>query len=223
MMHPQSMLGSGFDPTYMNRAGPYGGFSTPAFPGMMPSFQAVNPVGLHGVAPHVNPAFFGRGMSTNGMGLIGSSGMEGHSAGMWMDTSMGGWGGDEHGRGTRESSYGGDDVASDYGYGEVNHERAGKSNVSRDMERGSEREWSGNSDRRQRDENERDRDRSDRERYREDKDGYKDHRQRDRDRDNDDNYDRAQSSSRSRSRMQDEDHRSRPRDTDYVKRRRPSE
>ncbi|KAJ0989430.1 hypothetical protein J5N97_007786 [Dioscorea zingiberensis] len=59
MMHPQGMMGAGFDPTFMGRGGPYAGFAAPAFPGMMPSFQAVNAVGLPGVAPHVNPAFFG--------------------------------------------------------------------------------------------------------------------------------------------------------------------
>ncbi|XP_077227043.1 uncharacterized protein LOC143860342 [Tasmannia lanceolata] len=227
MMHPQSMMGAGFDPTYMGRGGGYGGFSGPAFPGMMPSFAAVNTVGLPGVAPHVNPAFFGRGMSANGMGIMGSTGMEGHHAGMWTDTNMAGWTGDEHGRRTRESSYGGDDVASDYGYGEVNHERGARSNASREKDRGSDRDWSGNSERRHRDEREPDWDRSDRDRYREEKDGYREHRQRERERDNEDDWDRGQSSSRSRSKshmMQEEDHRSRSRDADYGKRRRlPSE
>ncbi|CBI16834.3 unnamed protein product, partial [Vitis vinifera] len=127
LMHPQGMMGSGFDPTYMGRGGAYGGFSGSAFPGMVPSFPAVNTMGLAGVAPHVNPAFFGRGMAANGMGMMG----------------------EEHGRRTRESSYGGDDGASDYGYGEVNHEKVGRSNTaSREKERGSERDWSGNSERR---------------------------------------------------------------------------
>lgn len=223
MMHPQGMMSAAFDPTYMGRGGPYGGFSGPAFPGIMSPFQAVNSVGLPGVAPHVNPAFFGRGMSGNGMGMMGSSGMEGHSAGMWTDTGMGGWTGEDHGRRTRESSYGGDDVAPDYGYGEVNHERGGRSNASREKERGSERDWSGSSERRYRDEREQEWDRSDRERYREEKERYRDHRQRDRDWDNEGEWDRGQSSSRSRSKsrvVQEEDYRSHSRDADYGKRRR---
>jgi hypothetical protein len=51
------------------------------------------------VAPHVNPAFFGRG----GMGPGG--------VGMWPDPTMGGWGGEE------QASYG-DDAASDQQYDE---------------------------------------------------------------------------------------------------------
>ncbi|ONI30252.1 hypothetical protein PRUPE_1G240200 [Prunus persica] len=233
MMNPQGMMGAGFDPTYMGRGGGYGGFPGPAFPGMLSSFPAVNTMGLAGVAPHVNPAFFGRGMATNGMGMMGSSGMDGHHAGMWNDPSMGGWGGDEHGRRTRESSYGGDDGASEYGYGEANHEKGGRSNApSRERERGSERDWSGNSERRHRDEREQDWDRSERgehreHRYKEEKDSYRDHRQRERDVGYEDDWDRGQSSSRPRSRskaMPEDDHRSRSRDVDYGKRRRlPSE
>ncbi|XP_008221952.1 PREDICTED: RNA-binding motif protein, X chromosome [Prunus mume] len=220
MMNPQGMMGAGFDPTYMGRGGGYGGFPGPAFPGMLSSFPAVNTMGLAGVAPHVNPAFFGRGMATNGMGMMGSSGMDGHHAGMWNDPSMGGWAGEEHGRRTRESSYGGDDGASEYGYGEANHEK------------GSERDWSGNSERRHRDEREQDWDRSERgehreHRYKEEKDSYRDHRQRERDVGYEDDWDRGQSSSRPRSRskaMPEDDHRSRSRDVDYGKRRRlPSE
>ncbi|XP_072981471.1 uncharacterized protein [Typha angustifolia] len=225
MMHPQSMMGMPFDPTYMARGGPYGGFSGPAFPGMMPSFQAMNTIGLPGVAPHVNPAFFGSGLAANGMGMLGNSGMEGPSAGMWNETNMGVWTGDEHGKRARESSYGGDDDASDYGYGEGNHERGGRSNVSREKEKIPNRDWSGNSDRRHRDEREQDWDRSDRERFREEKDGYKDNRS-DLDRGNNDDFTRGQPSSRSRSNsmMTQEDHRPRSRDADYGKRRRlPSE
>ncbi|WRX16491.1 RNA recognition motif domain - like 10 [Theobroma cacao] len=231
MMHPQGMMGAGFDPTYMVRGGGYGGFPGPGFPGMLPSFPAVNTMGLAGVAPHVNPAFFGRGMAPNGMGMMGASGMDGPHAGMWTDASMGGWGGDEHGRRTRESSYGGEDGASEYGYGDANHEKGRSSGASREKERVSEREWSGNSDRRHRDEKERDWDRSEREhrehRYREEKDSYREHRHRERDLDYDDDWDRGQSSSRSRRRshaMPEEEHRSRSRDVDYGKKRRlPSE
>ena len=49
---------------------------------MLPSFPAVNTMGLAGVAPHVNPAFFGRGMAPNGMGIMGHSGMDGPNVGM---------------------------------------------------------------------------------------------------------------------------------------------
>ncbi|XVF43841.1 hypothetical protein PTKIN_Ptkin02bG0072500 [Pterospermum kingtungense] len=231
MMHPQGMMGTGFDPTYLGRAGGYGGFPGPGFPGMLPSFPAVNTMGLGGVAPHVNPAFFGRGMAPNGMGMMGSSGMDGPHAGMWADTSMGGWGGDEHGRRTRESSYGGEDGASEYGYGDANHEKGRSTGASREKERVSEREWSGNSNRRHHDEKERDWDRSERDhrehRYREEKDSHREHRHRERDLDYDDDWDRGQSSSRSRSRshaVPEEERRSRSRDADYGKKRRlPSE
>ncbi|KAH7834012.1 hypothetical protein Vadar_011907 [Vaccinium darrowii] len=200
LMPSQGMMAAGFDPTYMGRGAGYGGFPGPTFPGMLPSFQAVNPMGLAGVAPHVNPAFFGRGMAASGMQMMGPTGMDGHHAGMWTDTSMGGGGGEEHGgRRTRESSYGGEDW-------------------------GSERDWSGNSEKRHRDGREMERDRSDRNHtYREEKDGY---RQRERDEGYEDDWDRGQSSSRSRSRSKaipEEDHR-RSRDGDYGKRRRlPSE
>ncbi|GAV59792.1 RRM_1 domain-containing protein [Cephalotus follicularis] len=232
MMHPQNMMGGGFDPTYMGRGGGYGGFSGPGFPGMLPSFPAVNAMGFAGVAPHVNPAFFGRGMAANGMGMMGSSGMDGPHAGMWTDTSMGGWGGEEHGRRTRESSYGGDDGASEYGYGEANNEKGARSSgASQEKERVSERDWSGTTERRHREERVQDWDRSEREqrehRYREEKDSYRDHRQRERDSGYEDDWDRGHSSSRSRSRSRavpEEEHRSRSRDADYGKRRRlPSE
>ncbi|CAN6464348.1 unnamed protein product [Victoria cruziana] len=247
LMHPQGLMGPGFDPTYgshMGRGGIYGGFSAPGFPGMMPAFPAVNnAVGLPGVAPHVNPAFFGRGMTSNGMGMMGTPGMDGHPAGMWTDPSMGGWTPEEHGR-TRESSYG-DDGASDYGYGD-SQDRGGRSgNTSRDKERGGserdadrrhrddrEADWddrggrSGNtsrdkerggperdSDRRHRDEREADWDRP---RYRDDKERYSDHRHRERDWDNEEDWDRGRSStsrSRSKTRMSQEEEK-RPRSKD---------
>lgn len=228
LMHHQAMMGPGFDPTYMGRGAGYGGFSGPAFPGMMPPFPAVNHMGLAGVAPHVNPAFFGRGMAANGMGMMGTAGMDGHHAGMWTDASMGGWGGEEHGRRTRESSYGGEDNASEYGYGEASHDKGIRSSAaSREKERAPERDWSGSSERRHRDEKEHDRDRHDRDhRHREEKDSYRDYRHKERDPGYEEDWDRGQPSrSRSRSRaMPDEDHRSRSRDADYGKRRRlPSE
>ncbi|KAJ8758915.1 hypothetical protein K2173_002694 [Erythroxylum novogranatense] len=231
MMPPQGMMGAGFDPAFMGRGGPYGAFAGPGFPGMLPSFPAVNAMGLAGVAPHVNPAFFGRGIAPNAMGMMGSSGMDVPNSGMWSDPSMGGWG-EEHGRRTRESSYGGEDGASEYGYGEVNHEKGARSSAaSREKDRVSERDWPGNSDRRHRDERGQDWDRSEREhrehRYREEKDSYREYRQRDRDSGYEDDWDRGKTSSKSRSRSgaaTEEDHRSRSRDVDYGKRRRlPSE
>ncbi|CAH9117398.1 unnamed protein product [Cuscuta europaea] len=227
IMHPQGMMGPGFDPGYMGRGAGYGGFSGPGFPGMLPPFPTINPMGLTGVAPHVNPAFFGRGMGMMG----GTTGMDGPHQGMWTDTSTGGgWGGgEEHERRTRESSYGGEDNASEYGYGDASHDKGGarSSAASREKERASERDWSGNSEKRNRDERvDNDRDRYDREhRYREERDGYRDYRHKEREVDYDN--DRGHSSkSRSRSRaVQDEDHRSsRSRDADYGKRKRlPSE
>lgn len=231
LMHPQGMMGPGFDPGYMGRGAGYGGFSGPAFPGIIPPFPAVNPMGLAGVAPHVNPAFFGRGMGMMG----GTTGMDGPHQGMWTDTSTGGgWEREEHERRTRESSYGGDDNASEYGYGDASHEKGARSTaVSREKERASERiseraserDWSGNSEKRNRDERDNDRDRYDRDhRYREERDGYRDYRHKERDLDYDNERGHS-SKSRSRSRaVQEDDHRSRSRDADYGKRKRlPSE
>ncbi|CAN0876703.1 Cleavage and polyadenylation specificity factor subunit 6 [Linum grandiflorum] len=228
MMPPHAMMGAGFDAAYMGRGAGYGGFGGgPGFPGMLPSFPDVNTMGLAGVAPHVNPAFFGRGMAPNAMGMMGASGMEGPGMGMWSETSMGGWG-EEHGRKTRESSYGAEDGASDYGYGgEANQEKGGRSSAApREKERSSARDMPGASDRRHRDEREQDWDRSERDhresRYKEEKDSYRDHRKRDRDSGYEDDWDRGQSSSRqqSRSRAVPDDHRSRSRDAEYGKRRR---
>lgn len=220
MMHPQAMMGPGFDPSFMGRGAGYGSFGGHAFPGMMPPFQAVNTMGIPGVAPHVNPAFFGRGMAPNGMGMMGPTGMDGL---MWGgDPSMGGggWPAEDHAQRTRESSYGGDDGASEYGHGETNHEKGGRSNAtSREKERSSQRDWPGNSEKRHRPENDQDwDDRSDR---------YKDHRSKERELGNEDDWDRGiSSSSRSRSRTRavpEDDHRSHSRDADYGKRRRAPE
>ncbi|CAI9093316.1 OLC1v1028789C1 [Oldenlandia corymbosa var. corymbosa] len=229
LMHPQGMMGPGFDPTFMGRGAGYGGFTGPAFPGMIPPFPGVNPMGLAGVAPHVNPAFFGRGMGANGMNMMGATGMDGPHSGMWNDANMAGWGGER----TRESSYGGEDNASEYEYGgEASQDKGMRSNAAptREKERGgSERDWSGSSERRHRDEREHDRDRYDRDhhRYKEEKDNYREHRHKERDPSYDDDYDRGQpSKSRSRSRAipEEDRHRSRSRDADYGKRRRlPSE
>ncbi|OIW09519.1 hypothetical protein TanjilG_11641 [Lupinus angustifolius] len=157
MMHPQSMMNQGFDPAFggpMGRMGGYGGFPggpMPPFSGMLPSFPGVGGVGLPGVAPHVNPAFFGRGMPMNGMGMMPTPGMDGPNMGMWSDPSMGGWGGEEHGGGKAgESSYG-EEAASDHQYGEASHDRSGWTNNAREKDRGPERDWSGTSERRHRD------------------------------------------------------------------------
>ncbi|KAL7602817.1 hypothetical protein Lser_V15G14642 [Lactuca serriola] len=234
-MHPQGMMGGGFDPTYMGRGGGYGGFPGGGFPGMMPNFPGM---GIAGVAPHVNPAFFGRGMG--GMMGGGGGGMEGPQGGMWGDTGMGGqWGGggggEEHGQRTRESSYGGEDGGSEYGYTDTGHEKgAQRSNPGREKERGSERErerereWSGSSEKRHREERDYEKDYK----YKEEKDtnnnhnnnnnNYREHHHRQKEREDD--WDRGQSSTRSRSRSraapEEDHHRSRSRDADYGKRRR---
>ncbi|CAH8358145.1 unnamed protein product [Eruca vesicaria subsp. sativa] len=151
MMHP--MMGQGFDQGFggpMGRMGGYGGFPGapgPPFPGLLPSFPPVGGVGLPGVAPHVNPAFFGRGMPMNGMGMMPNAGGD---MGMW-DPNSGGWGGGEDLGGARaaESSYG-DEAASDHQYGEVTHDRGARQNHVKEKERASEREWSGSSNRRNR-------------------------------------------------------------------------
>ncbi|XP_064954922.1 uncharacterized protein LOC135607217 [Musa acuminata AAA Group] len=127
VMHPGAMMGQGFDPTGYGAAmgrmgGAYGGFpagpgvaAAAPFPGLMPSFPPV-------VAPHMNPAFFGRG------------GMLAGGVGMWPDLSMGARVGEE------QSSYR-DDGASEQQYGEVSH---GKDKASdRDLPGASDRrhEW----------------------------------------------------------------------------------
>ncbi|KAL2942975.1 Nipped-B-like protein B [Bienertia sinuspersici] len=160
LMHPQAMMGQGFDPAFggpMGRMGNYGGFPggpQPPFQGLMSSFPPVGNVGLPGVAPHVNPAFFGRGMPMNGMGMMPNAGVDGPNMGMgWSDPNMGGWTGDEHGGRAAESSYG-EEAASDHQYGEAGHDRSGWQNTVNDKERVPERDFSGSSDRRQRDDRE---------------------------------------------------------------------
>lgn len=225
MMPHQGMMGPGFDLAFMGRGAGYGNFSGPAFPGMIPPFPGVNSMGLPGVAPHVNPAFFGRGMNPNGMGMMGTAGMVGPHSGMWNDTNMSAWGGEEHGR---ESSYGGEDNASEYGYGEASHDKGVRSSAaSKEKERNSDRDWSSNPEKRHREEREHDGERYDRDsRRREEKDRHRDYRPKDRESGYDDEWDKGHSS-RSRSRsgaVPEDDHRSRSRDADYGKRRRmPSE
>ncbi|MCE3049999.1 hypothetical protein HAX54_046272 [Datura stramonium] len=158
LIHPQTMMGQCFDPAFggpMGRMGGYGGFPvgpTPPFSGMLPSFPPVGGVGLPGVAPHVNPAFFGRRMPMNGMGMMPRAGMERPNMGMWSDPNMGGWAGDEHGYRTGESNYG-EEAVSDHQYGEENRDKgAWPSNKEKD--RASERDRSGSSDKRYRDDRE---------------------------------------------------------------------
>lgn len=152
MMHPQAMMGQGFDPSYGPRMAGYGGFSAapaPQFPGMMSSFPPVGAVGMPGVAPHVNPAFFGRGIPANGMGMMPTTGMEGHGMGMWSDPGTSGWVGEDPGGRVAESSYG-EDATSEHQYGDGSHER-GRPNAMKEKDRPSEREWSGASNRKYRD------------------------------------------------------------------------
>ncbi|MCL7035536.1 hypothetical protein MKW94_012960 [Papaver nudicaule] len=148
MMHPQAMMGQGFDPSFgahMGRMGGYGGFPggpAPPFGGILSPFPQVGNVGLPGVSPHVNPAFF-RGMPGGGMGMMPTAGPEGPGMGMWQDPSMAAWGGEEPvGRVGGDSSYG-EDAASDQ-YGEAaSHERAAWPNSMKEKERAPERDWSG--------------------------------------------------------------------------------
>ncbi|KAL3508369.1 hypothetical protein ACH5RR_027770 [Cinchona calisaya] len=159
LMHPQTMMGQGFDPAFggpMGRMGSYGGFPgapTPPFSGILSSFPPVGGVGLPGVAPHVNPAFFGRGMPINTMGMMPTAGIDGPNMGMWSDPNMGGWAGEEHGGRAGESSYG-EEAVSDHQFGEVSHDRGAWPNTMKEKDRGSEREWSGSSERRYRDDRE---------------------------------------------------------------------
>lgn len=191
MMHPQGMMGAGgFDPTFMGRGGGYGGFPGLAYPGMPQPYPGVNPMGMVGIAPHVNPAFFGGA----GMGTMGNAGMNGvHAGGMWNEASGGGGGGGEEGG----SEYG--------GYEDENQEKEEK--PSREKERSTtERDWSESSggDRRHKS-------------HREEKDSHREYKHRDSE---EYDRGQSSSKSRSRSRMSEDDHRSRSRDVDYGKRRR---
>ncbi|KAF3585434.1 hypothetical protein F2Q69_00026446 [Brassica cretica] len=192
MMHPQGMMGAGgFDPTFMGRGGGYGGFPGLAYPGMPQPYPGVNPMGMVGIAPHVNPAFFGGA----GMGTMGNAGMNGvHAGGMWNEASGGGGGG------------GGEEGGSEYGgYEDENQEKEEK--PSREKERATaERDWSESSggDRRHKS-------------HREEKDSHREYKHRDSE---EYDRGQSSSKSRSRSRMSEDDHRSRSRDADYGKRRR---
>lgn len=160
LMHPQAMIGQGFDPGFggpmgrMGGMGGYGGFPGAPTPplGILSSFPPVGNVGLPGVAPHVNPAFFGRGMPMNSMGMMPTAGVDGPNMGMWSDSNMG-WAGEDHGGRAGESSYG-EEAASEHQYGEVSHDRGPWPSSAKEKDRGSERDWSGSSERRYRDDRE---------------------------------------------------------------------
>ncbi|KAF9604611.1 hypothetical protein IFM89_008877 [Coptis chinensis] len=252
MMHPQSMMGQGFDPAYgsqMGQMGGYGGFPTgpTPYPGMMQSFPPVGGVGLSGVAPHVNPSFFGRGMPANGMGMMPATGMDRQGMNMWSDPSAAGWAGEDPAGRAAESSY--EDAASDHQYGDGGPDRGGRRNALKDKDRVSERDWSGSSDRKYRDERDPERIGTyqemkmvtimNMERYREDRDRHVDHRYKDRGPEYDDmghnkykdrepeydeDWDRGRSSrAYSKSRVSyEEDYRARGRDVS-KRRRLPSE
>lgn len=181
----------GFDLTFggqMGRGGGAGGYmgfaaqashAPPHFSALVHSFSPVASVGMGGVAPHVNPAFFGQGMSGNGVGMVPSgSGMEGYHGGMWTDS---GWGGDGHGRRMSESGYG-EGAGLEHAYDEKNHERGGRSSVQRKRDRSTEDERMGPPERRYRNNREADWNVG-RDSYREnERDGYQDHRERGRNR-----------------------------------------
>lgn len=229
MMHPGAMMGQGFDPAFgpMGRMGNYGGFPggpAPPFSGMMPSYPPMG--GMPGAAPHVNPAFFGRGMPMGGMGMM-PGGVDGPNMGMWPDPSMGGWGGEEHGGGrAAESSYG-EETASDQQLGDANPERGG---WQKEKDKAFERDWSGTSERRHRDDREpghdrnvsRERDGHDHEgsdkRHRDDRDsGRERDRERSRDRDigRSRDRDRGHSRDRDRERYSERDHRHKDRKSEH--------
>ncbi|XP_076953920.1 uncharacterized protein LOC143628143 [Bidens hawaiensis] len=216
----------GFDPSFGGRMGGYGAFPggpTPPFSGMMPSFPPVGNVGLPGLAPHVNPAFFSRGM-----GMMPGGRVDGPNMGMWSDSNMPEWTGDEHG-GRGESSYG-EEAGSDQQCGEKDRDRdpGYERDLPRDKDVVHENEWP---ERRHRS-RDRDRDRvrerswdRGRDRHREERDRYADHhRYREVEPEYDDEWDRDQgrsSRTHGKARLDHEDeHRSRARDADYGKRRR---
>ncbi|AED96666.1 RNA-binding (RRM/RBD/RNP motifs) family protein [Arabidopsis thaliana] len=85
-----------------------------------------------------------RGFGRGNWGRGNAQGMGGRGPGGPMRNRPNGMGGR-----AAESSYG-EEAASDHQYGEVNHERGARPNPVKEKERASEREWSGSSDRRNR-------------------------------------------------------------------------
>ncbi|KAG6543358.1 hypothetical protein Mapa_015272 [Marchantia paleacea] len=226
MMPPQGMMGGGFDPAFgppmggrggygMGPGGPGAGFGPRAHPfgggpGMGPPFPAMGP-GLPGVAPHVNPAFFGRA-NGNGPGI----GMDG-PAGGWGEGPMPGWVGEEH---ERRMVYGEDMGGPDYGYpGEMGPERLRPGPTREQRERGADGEWVGPERRRREDRGEGE---WDRERHRErgEREGYW---ERDQGRDKDKDWQERERAPRARDKPRtgvEEEERPRSRDEDFGKRRR---
>eukprot|EP00249_Psilotum_nudum_P013531 c24381_g1_i1 orf=55-2307(+) len=219
MMIPQGMIGQGYDPSYgpsMARGGAgYGGYAMhgPPFATMVPPFPGVLP----GVAPHVNPAFFGRSTTANGMGMMPTGGMDVPHSGIWGDASMSGWGSEEHDKRAREASYGEDIGGSDFGYGgDMGHEK-GRASGARDRDRGTDGDWV---EQRRRDDRDVD---LERERHRgRDRDGYRDQREREWNREDD--WERERPIRRSKARMEadgeDEEQHPRSREEEHGKRRR---
>ena len=96
---------------------------------MIRPFHAVG-AGLLGVAPHVNPSFWGQGITTSGMGMLPTGVMgENHSA-MQMDGSIGRWVGQDQNRQMTDYE---ENAKLDYGDGNVKHEK-GRSTGKRDIE-----------------------------------------------------------------------------------------
>lgn len=212
MMH-QGIMGQGYNPGYgppMGRGGAaYSGYvmPVPPFSGMVQPFPSLGPGGLPGVAPHVNPAFFGRSATVNGMGMMPGGGLDGPHQGMWGEMSLSGWAGEEHDRRARDGSYAEDGGGMDYGHStDLGHEKGRTSG-----------EWM---ERRRRDDRDAD---WDRERYTDrERDEYKD-REREREK-NDDWENNRQVRVRNKARMVEEEEedmqRMRLREEDYGKRRR---
>ncbi|XP_074326582.1 uncharacterized protein LOC141664525 [Apium graveolens] len=114
------------------------------------------------VSHHVDSCIFGKGMSANRMGMMGSARMEGPHSGMWNDGIRGG---EEHYQRPREWSYGGKEGGSEYKYGEGHYKFSESYGASREKDRESERDRSDNSNKRHRDERGHGRDRYVRKRY----------------------------------------------------------
>ncbi|KAH7332225.1 hypothetical protein KP509_20G076600 [Ceratopteris richardii] len=219
MVH-QGLMAQGYDPAY----GPIGGrggaaygnyvMPGPPFPGMVAPYPAMGPAGLSGVAPHINPAFFGQ---PSGMGLMPGSGMEGPHQGLWADGSLVGWG-EEHDRRTRAGNYAEEGGCTDYNHSNgFGHDRS-RLGGSWDKENGT------HSERYRRD----DRDAEwERDSYKDrEKDLYKDQMDRERCREKDDDWDRervGKGRGKFRNIEEDDDPRLRPREDDYGRKRRAME
>ncbi|KAL2634952.1 hypothetical protein R1flu_006431 [Riccia fluitans] len=226
MMPPQGMMGGGFDPAFgppmggrggygMGPGGPGAGFGPRAHPfgagpGIGPPFPAMGP-GLPGVAPHVNPAFFGRA-NGNGPGI----GMDG-PAGGWGEGPMPGWVGEEH---ERRMVYVDEMGGPDYGYpGEMGPERLRPGPAREPRERGADGEWVAAERRRREDRGEGE---WDRERHRErgEREGYW---EREQGREKEKDWQERERAPRAREKPRtgaEEEERPRSRDEDFGKRRR---